>query len=78
VARLNRAVAVFQAEGPSPGLEALADLEADLDGYHPFHVARSEMLRAIGEDGAAQEALDRAIAMATNEAERAYLETRAG
>ena len=46
--------------------------------YHPFHVARSEMLRAIGEDGAAQEALDRAIAMATNEAERAYLETRAG
>jgi RNA polymerase sigma-70 factor (ECF subfamily) len=78
VARLNRAVAVFQADGAARGLDALDDLGADLDAYHPFHVARSEMLRELGEDEEAESALNRAMALVTNEAERAYLETRAG
>jgi RNA polymerase sigma-70 factor (ECF subfamily) len=78
VARLNRAVAVFQAEGAGEGLAALEDLAGELDGYHPFHVARSEMLRGLGDDAEAKAALDRAIALTTNRAERAYLETRGG
>ena len=78
VARLNRAVAVFEEYGAPEGLVALDDLEDDLAGYHPFHVARSEMLRELGDRDGAETALARAIALAGNEAERAYLETLAG
>jgi RNA polymerase sigma-70 factor (ECF subfamily) len=77
VARLNRAVALYQANGADEGLAALGELGDELDGYHPFHVARSEMLRDIGNDVEAKAALDRAIALTTNRAEREYLETRA-
>jgi RNA polymerase sigma-70 factor (ECF subfamily) len=78
VARLNRAVAVFEEYGAQEGLAALDPLEGELAAYHPFHVARGEMLRELGDRPGAKAALERAIALVTNEAERAYLETRAG
>ncbi len=77
VVRLNRAVAVFEASGPDAGLAALADLETDLSGYHAFHLARGEMLRELGADAESRSALDRALSLTSNEAERRYLEGRA-
>jgi len=77
VVRLNRAVAVFEASGPEAGLAALVDLETDLSGYHAFHLARSEMLRELGAGADSRTALDRALSLTSNEAERRYLEERA-
>jgi RNA polymerase sigma-70 factor (ECF subfamily) len=77
VVRLNRAVAVFEAHGAREGLEALSDLARELDGYHGFHLARSEMLRELGDETEARVALDRALSLATNETERRFLEERA-
>ncbi len=78
VARLNRAVAVFEEFGAAEGLAALEDLAAELDDYHLFHVAKAEMWRELGEDDMANAALHRALALATNEAERRFLEEKAG
>lgn len=76
VARLNRAVAVFEAYGAVSGLAALADLETELAGYHAFHLARSEMLRESGDEAASDAALHRALALTSNEVERRFLEER--
>jgi RNA polymerase sigma-70 factor, ECF subfamily len=77
VVRLNRAVAVFEAHGANEGLAALGDLATELDEYHAFHLARSEMLRELGDEAEARTALDRALALTVNETERRFLEDRA-
>ena len=77
VVRLNRAVAVFEAYGAEEGLAALGDLASELDGYHAFHLARSEMLRESGNEAEARKALDRALSLTVNETERRFLEDRA-
>ena len=74
VIALNRAVAVAEVEGPAPAL-ALVDA-LDLDGYHLFHATRAELLARLGRTGEAAEAYDRALALSTNAAEHALLETR--
>jgi len=76
VVRLNRAVAVFEAHGPNEGLDALSDLAADLGEYHAFHLARSEMMRQLGDEAGARTALDRALSLTVNETERRFLEDR--
>jgi RNA polymerase sigma-70 factor, ECF subfamily len=76
VVRLNRAVAVFEAQGANEGLAALGDLAAELDEYHAFHLARSEMLRQLGDEAGARTALDRALSLTVNETERRFLEDR--
>jgi RNA polymerase sigma-70 factor (ECF subfamily) len=78
VARLNRAVAVFEEYGAAEGMSAIEDLAADLDEYQPFHVARSEMLRELGADAEAELALKRALALTTNAAERRFLQEKGG
>jgi RNA polymerase sigma-70 factor (ECF subfamily) len=78
VARLNRAVAVFEEYGAAEGLSAMEDLAGDLDEYQPFHVARSEMLRELGADAEAELSLKRALELTSNEAERRFLEKKAG
>jgi RNA polymerase sigma-70 factor (ECF subfamily) len=78
VARLNRAVAVFEEYGAAEGLAAMEDLGGDLDEYQPFHVARSEMLRELGADAESELALKRALELTSNEAERRFLEKKAG
>ena len=77
VVRLNRAVAVFEAYGAEEGLDALGDLTSELDDYHAFHLARSEMLRELGNEAEARMALDRALSLTVNETERRFLEDRA-
>jgi len=74
VVALNRAVAVAELDGPEVGL-ALVD-ELPLDGYHPFHATRAELLRRAGRVTEARAAYTRAIAAAGNSAESAYLRRR--
>ena len=74
VVALNRAVVVAELEGPAAGLAAVDRL--DLPGYHLFHATRADLLSRLGRTGEAREAYDRALDLATNEAERAFLTGR--
>ena len=76
VVRLNRAVAVAEADGPLVAFELLDGLDAVLPGRHDVHMVRAELLARLGcRDEAAGE-LDRAIELAANEATRHLLEAR--
>ena len=78
VVELNRAVAVAMAEGPAAGLRLIAALEAEgaLDDYHLFHSARADLLQREGRLAEAAAAYERALALATNEAEQSFLRKR--
>jgi RNA polymerase sigma-70 factor, ECF subfamily len=75
VVALNRAVALAEVEGPSAGLRVVDGLTG-LDGYHPFHATRADLLRRLGRSAEAEQAYDRAIALSGNPAERAFLRGR--
>jgi predicted RNA polymerase sigma factor len=76
VVRLNRAVAVGEADGPLAGLAALDGLtEDDLPG-HRLPAARAELLARAGRTVEARAAYDAALARCANEAELAHLEAR--
>ncbi|MGZ5405169.1 MAG: RNA polymerase sigma factor [Nocardioides sp.] len=70
-ARLARAVAVAEADGPHAGLDALAGVE--VPGSHRVDAVRAELLARAGDVVAARAAYDAAIAGCRNDAERAYL-----
>ena len=72
VIELNRAVAVAMAAGPERGL-ALIDAIEGLDGYHLLHAARADLLRRLGRGEEARAAYERALALATNPVEQAFL-----
>jgi RNA polymerase sigma-70 factor (ECF subfamily) len=74
VVALNRAVAVAEVDGPEVAL-ALVD-QLDLDGYHAWQATRAELLRRLRRPGEARAAYDRAIGLAGNEPERAFLRSR--
>lgn len=76
IVRLNRAVAVAELDGPHVGLAEVDRLADDLDGYHAFHATRADLLRRAGRTSDAHAAYDRAIELACNPAERAYLTRR--
>ncbi len=78
VVELNRAVAVAMADGPDRGLAFIEPLADDLDGYLPFHSARADLLRRLDRRAEAAEAYERAIALAKNQSQRAFLERRLG
>ena len=74
VVQLNRAVAVAEVRGPE---EALQEVEVlDLDAYVPYHATRADLLRRVGRTAESVAAYDRAIALATADPERRYLERR--
>jgi RNA polymerase sigma-70 factor (ECF subfamily) len=78
VVTLNRAVAIAMADGPAAGL-ALVDALANggaLDDYHLLHAARADLLRRQNRREEAAAAYERALALATNEAERRFLAAR--
>jgi RNA polymerase sigma-70 factor (ECF subfamily) len=76
VVALNRAVAVAMAGGPEAGL-ALADEQAEaLDGYHLLHSTRADLLRRLGRADEAADAYRRALELAGNPVERAFLQRR--
>ena len=78
VVELNRAVAVAMADGPAAGLHLVDALAAagDLDGYHHLHATRADFLRRLDRREEAAAAYRRALSLATNQAERTFLEER--
>jgi RNA polymerase sigma-70 factor (ECF subfamily) len=76
VIELNRAVAIAMADGPDRGLALVERLADELDGYHLFHSARADLLRRLGRSDDAAIAYRRALELASNETERAFLERR--
>ena len=76
IVALNRAIAVAELDGPEVGLDAVERLGEALDGYHAFHAARADLLRRLGRSADARAAYDRAIELAGNSAEVAYLTRR--
>ena len=78
VVALNRAAAVAMAHGPERGLELVDDLagRGTLDGYHLLHATRADLLRRLGRADQARAAYERALALATNPVERAFLQRR--
>jgi RNA polymerase sigma-70 factor, ECF subfamily len=69
---LNRAVAVAELDGPEVALSAVDRLEDKLAGYHAYHATRAELLRRLG----CSQKYDKAIELAGNIAETAYLTRR--
>jgi len=76
VVELNRAVAVAMADGPARALPLVDALAGELDGYHLFHSARADLLRRLDRREEAAQAYRRALELATNPSERAFLEGR--
>ena len=78
VVQLNRAVAVAMAEGPAIGLVLVEALNAEgaLADYLHFHATRADLLRRLGRRPESAAAYERALTLATNEAERAFLARR--
>ena len=76
VVELNRAAAVAMADGPEHGLRLMEPLAEALDGYHLFHASRADLLRRLGRNEEASHTYERALALATNPKERAFLERR--
>ncbi|MEK6228400.1 MAG: RNA polymerase sigma factor [Actinomycetota bacterium] len=78
VVALNRAAAVAMAEGPERGLELIDELvsEGRLNAYYPLHTARADLLRRADHAAEALEAYRGALALATNDVERAFVERR--
>jgi RNA polymerase sigma-70 factor (ECF subfamily) len=78
VVELNRAVAVAMAEGAERGLQIVERLRSSgkLDQYHHLHSARGDLLRRLGRFREAAGAYERAVELASNRAERDFLERR--
>lgn len=78
VVALNRAVAVAMVQGARPALAVMDELLAagDLETYHLLHAARADMLRRLGNATEAAASYTRALALATNESERRFLQRR--
>jgi RNA polymerase sigma-70 factor, ECF subfamily len=76
VITLNRAIAVAELDGPEVALAAIDRLEDRLAGYHPYHATRADLLRRLGHSQMSRAAYDKAIELAGNAAETAYLTRR--
>jgi RNA polymerase sigma-70 factor (ECF subfamily) len=78
VVALNRAAAVAMAYGPAQGLDLVDDLagRGPLDGYYLLHATRADLLRRLGRADQARVAYERALALATNPTEQAFLRRR--
>jgi RNA polymerase sigma-70 factor, ECF subfamily len=76
VVELNRAIAVAEYAGPEAGLEIADALQ--LSDFHYLHATRAELLRRLGRAREAREALERAVELVHDEAERMLLEKRLG
>ncbi|MGY2874285.1 RNA polymerase sigma-70 factor, ECF subfamily [Marmoricola sp. URHA0025 HA25] len=74
IVELNRAVAVAELDGAEVALSIVDRL--DLESYHPWHVARAELLRRLERYDEARDAYDLALGLTGNDAERAHLRRR--
>ena len=78
IVELNRAVAVGMAQTPAHGLAIIDAIAAagQLEQYHLLHAARADLLRREGSLAEAASAYRTAIALSSNDIERAYLQRR--
>ena len=76
VIALNRAIAVAELDGPEVALATVDRLEPRLADYHAYHATRADLLRRLGRSRQSRAAYDRAIGLAGNTAETAYLTRR--
>jgi RNA polymerase sigma-70 factor (ECF subfamily) len=70
VVSLNRAIATGEVEGPAAALELVDEL--DLEGYHPFHATRADLLQRLGRPHEAAAEYERAATLAPTDAERDF------
>jgi RNA polymerase sigma-70 factor (ECF subfamily) len=73
---LNRAIAVAELDGPEVALAAVDRLQDRLAGYHAYQAVRADLLRRVGRSQQSRAAYDKAIELAGNTAETAYLTRR--
>lgn len=78
IVALNRAVAVAMVDGPQAALVLIDALAAagDLNRYHLLHAARADLLRRLGSTAEAAKSYAQALALATNDSERRFLQRR--
>jgi RNA polymerase sigma-70 factor (ECF subfamily) len=76
IVALNRAIAIAELDGPEVALAAIDRLEDRLADYHAFHATRADLLRRLGRSRESRAAYDKAIELAGNTAETAYLTRR--
>jgi RNA polymerase sigma-70 factor (ECF subfamily) len=76
IVALNRAVAIAELGGPDVALGIVDRLQDQLADYHAYFAARADILRRLGRSEESRAAYDRAIALAGNTAETAYLTRR--
>lgn len=76
IVRMNRAVAVAEAEGPAAGLAVLQGAEEQLPGHHRVALVRAELLLRDGRHDEAHLAYTEAVNRAPEGAERRYVERR--
>ncbi|MBX3596802.1 MAG: RNA polymerase sigma factor [Rhizobiaceae bacterium] len=73
VVTLNRSVAVSKTKGPAAALAMIEPLAKPLDSYFHFHGVRGAYLLQTGDECAARQSFDRAIALARTPAEAAHI-----
>lgn len=73
VVTLNRAVALSKLHGPEAALALVEPLRQRLDGYFYLHGLRGALLRQLGRNTEAREALSRAIGLANSAAEATHI-----
>lgn len=73
---LNEAVAIAMASGAAEGLERVRGMKARgvLTEHHLLHATEADLLRRLGRTAEAKAAYERALGLATNKVERAFLE----
>jgi RNA polymerase sigma-70 factor, ECF subfamily len=76
IVALNRAIAIAELDGPEVAMAAIDCLEERLADYHAFHASRADLLRRLGRSRESRVAYGRAIQLAGNTAETAYLTRR--
>ena len=75
VARLNRAVAVAEGDGPAAGLDLVEEI-GDLAGYPWWHATRAELLRRLGRVPEARTAYEQALTLGINDPQTEHLRRR--
>jgi RNA polymerase sigma-70 factor, ECF subfamily len=78
IVRLNRAVAVAEAQGPKAGLALLEGLDEKLGDSHRLAAVRGELAHRAGDIELALASYRSALARCANEVERAHIKERLG
>ncbi len=74
IVALNRAIALAELDGPEVALAVVDRL--DLGSYHAYHATRADLLRRLSRSADARAAYQKALELAGNTAEVAYLTRR--